>query len=129
MVGLGGGADNDGSLEDLIPDKDPEPQPPGVANRHSALNKKLGLAPAGRKIKQPWTDEEVEALREGVAKHGKGAWKAVLVETLARVPGQDHDGSQGQVAQLGEKGGEGEGPRGSGGNRQRRGGGSGFLVS
>ena len=48
---------------------------------------------------------------------------------FARVPGQDHDGSQGQVAQLGEKGGEGEGPRGSGGNRQRRGGGSGFLVS
>ena len=81
MVGLGGGAENDGSLEDLIPDKDPEPQPPGVANRHSALNKKLGLAPAGRKIKQPWTDEEVEALREGVAKHGKGAWKAVLVES------------------------------------------------
>jgi hypothetical protein len=81
MVGLGGGAENDGSLEDLIPDKDPEPAPPGVANRHSALNKKLGLAPAGRKIKQPWTDEEVEALREGVAKHGKGAWKAVLVES------------------------------------------------
>ena len=27
-----------------------------------------------------WTDEEVEALREGVNKHGKGNWKAILVE-------------------------------------------------
>ena len=63
--------------------------------------KRFGSGGEGISPRISWTDEEVEALREGVAKHGKGAWKAVLVEKLARVPGQDHDGSQGQVAQLG----------------------------
>ena len=54
---------------------------PGVSNRHSLKNKKLGLAPIGRKSKQMFSQEEVDALREGVAKHGKGRWKDILLES------------------------------------------------
>uniref|UniRef100_A0A7S0KDI4 Uncharacterized protein n=1 Tax=Micromonas pusilla TaxID=38833 RepID=A0A7S0KDI4_MICPS len=42
--------------------------------------KKRGWRGEGISPRISWTDEEVEALREGVNKHGKGNWKAILVE-------------------------------------------------
>ena len=42
--------------------------------------KKRGWGGEGISPRILWTDEEVEALREGVAKHGKGKWKVMLVE-------------------------------------------------
>ena len=77
--------DDDESVKDLVALEDlvataPELLP-GVSNRHSLKNKKLGLAPIGRKSKQMFSQEEVDALREGVAKHGKGRWKDILLES------------------------------------------------
>ena len=42
--------------------------------------KRFGSGGEGISPRISWTDEEVEALREGVAKHGKGKWKVILVE-------------------------------------------------
>ena len=42
--------------------------------------KKRGWDGEGISPRISWTDEEVEALREGVDKHGKGKWKEILVE-------------------------------------------------
>ena len=78
-------ADDDESLKDLVALEDlvaPAPElAPGLSNRHSSKNKKLGLAPIGRKLKQLFSPEEVDALRAGVAKHGKGRWKDILLES------------------------------------------------
>ena len=56
----------------------PVPKEPGVSNRHSALRKKLGLSSGLRKKAAKWSDEEVEALKDGVDTQGEGKWAAIL---------------------------------------------------
>ena len=57
------------------------PREPGVANRHSAFRKKIGVDLGVRKPRQPFTAEEEEALEEGVAlfgHHERDKWARIL---------------------------------------------------